>query len=180
SSTRLTTATDAMISVSATTPTAATVRRAWNVRGVSGRRSRSALSEGVPDSPDRQHERRRRRVVLDLLAQVADVDVDRLLVLVEGLVVAQELEQLGPGVDASGPARQVAQDLELRRSERHASLAPLDPSPFEVDEQVAMADHPAAGRIRQVPVRPAQQRLDPAHELAQAERLGQVVVRAEL
>ena len=43
-----------------------------------------------------------------------------------------------------------------------------------------MADDPAAGRIGQVAVRAAQQRLDPAHQLAQAERLGQVVVGAEL
>ena len=54
----------------------------------------SALGEGVADTSDRQDERRRRRVVLDLLAQVADVDVDGLLVLVERLVVAQQLEQL--------------------------------------------------------------------------------------
>ena len=38
-----------------------------------------------------------RRVVLDLVAEVADVDVDRLLVLVERFVVAEELEELGPG-----------------------------------------------------------------------------------
>ena len=43
-----------------------------------------------------------------------------------------------------------------------------------------MADHPAAGRIGEVAVGPPQERLDPAHQLAQAERLGQVVVRAEL
>ena len=43
-----------------------------------------------------------------------------------------------------------------------------------------MADHPAAAGIGEVAVRAAQQRLDPAHQLAQAERLGQVVVGAEL
>src|ERR1700716_3317622 len=106
---------DAIVRVSATTPTAASVRRAWNVRGVSRRRTRSALSEGVADSPDGQDERGSRRIVLDLLAQVADMDVDRLLVLVERLVVPQQLEQLGSGVDAAGPAGQVAQDLELGR-----------------------------------------------------------------
>ena len=35
-------------------------------------------------------------------------------------------------------------------------------------------------RVGQVAVRAAQERLDPAHQLAQAERLGQVVVRPEL
>ena len=43
-----------------------------------------------------------------------------------------------------------------------------------------MADHAAAGRIGEVAVGPPQQRLDPAHQLAQPERLRQVVVRAEL
>ena len=56
-----------------------------------------------------------RRVVLDLVAQVADVDVDRLLVLVERLVVAQQLEQLAAREDATGPGGEVAQDLELGR-----------------------------------------------------------------
>ena len=56
----------------------------------------SALGELVAGAPDRQHELRHRRVVLDLVAQVAHVDVDRLLVLVERLVVAQQLEQLAP------------------------------------------------------------------------------------
>ena len=43
-----------------------------------------------------------------------------------------------------------------------------------------MADHPAARGIGEVAVGAAQERLDPAHQLAQAERLGQVVVGAEL
>ena len=43
-----------------------------------------------------------------------------------------------------------------------------------------MADHPAADRVGEVAVGPPEQRLDPAQQLAQPERLGQVVVRAEL
>src|SRR5215470_1133967 len=97
--------------VSAMTATNATVRRPWNVRGIN-RRSRagnrdedapaaSALGEGVPDTSDRQDEGGDGGVVLDLVAQVAHVDVDRLLVLVERLVVAQQLQQLGAGVHAS-------------------------------------------------------------------------------
>ena len=61
----------------------------------------SALREGVARAPHRQDEPRAGRVVLELLAQVADVDVDRLLVLVERLVVADQLEQLAPRVDAA-------------------------------------------------------------------------------
>src|SRR5712675_374486 len=94
--------------VSATTARKAPVSRPWKVRGVSrrrgsGRRRRppacpSALGEGVADTPHRQHEHRGRRIVLDLVAQMADVDVDRLLVLIEGLVVAEQLEELGSGI----------------------------------------------------------------------------------
>ena len=76
----------------------------------------SALGEGVADTSDGQDEGRRGRVVLDLVAQVADVDVDRLLVLVERLVVAEQLEQLAAGVDAARPRGEVAQDLELGRA----------------------------------------------------------------
>ena len=54
----------------------------------------SVLGELVAGASHRQHELRQRRIVLDLVAQVAHVDVDRLLVLVERLVVAEQLEQL--------------------------------------------------------------------------------------
>src|SRR3954465_7159630 len=177
-------------SVSVTTNRKAAVRRPWNVRGRSrrnrpgmrARRStgRSALGEGVPDTPHRQDEHRRRRVVLDLVPQVADVDVDRLLVLVEGLVVAQELEQLGAGVDPPGSRGEVSEDLEFGRRQAHPAVATLDPASLEVDEQVAVADDAAADRVREIAVRATEERLDPAHQLAEAERLRQVVVRTEL
>src|SRR4029078_7140734 len=97
-------------SVRATTPTNAIVRRAWNVRGTRRRPMRasvrpppSAFGEGVADTAHRLDACRRGGIVLDLVAQVAHVDVDRLLVLVERLVVAEQLEQLGPGGRAAGP-----------------------------------------------------------------------------
>ncbi len=43
-----------------------------------------------------------------------------------------------------------------------------------------MADHPAAGRVGKVAVGASKERLDPAHQLPQAERLCEVVVGAEL
>src|SRR5829696_2163051 len=109
SSRRLTTSTLTSPRVSTMTSTNATVRRPWNVLGMSRRRARStpasppagcsgrraaltsALGEGVADTADRQDEGRRGRIVLDLLPKVAHVDVDRLLVLVERLVVSQQL-----------------------------------------------------------------------------------------
>src|SRR3954447_23068088 len=90
-------------SVSATTARNAPVSRPWNVLGKTRRNgpwpprasaALSALGEGVADTSDRQDEGRHGRVVLDLVAQMADVDVDRLLILVERFVIAQQLEKL--------------------------------------------------------------------------------------
>src|SRR3954447_26001758 len=177
-------------SVSVTAKRNARVRRPGKVLGRSrrnrpgmrARRStgRSALGEGVADTPHRQDERRGRRVVLDLVAQMAHVHVDRLLVLIERLVVAQELEQLRAGVDATWPRREVPQDLELRGCQADPAVAALDAPPLEVDEQVAVTDDAPADGIREVAVGAAQKCLDAAHQLAQAERLRQVVIRAEL
>src|SRR6185369_6660614 len=141
---------------------------------------RLPFGEGVADAADRHDERRNGRVVLDLVAEMADVDVDRLLVLVEGLVVAQELEELAPGVDPTGARGEVAQDLELGRGQADPPIATLDAAPLEVDDEVAVADDPPARGVTEVAVRPPEQGLDPAHQLAQPERLRQVVVRAEL
>src|SRR5829696_2853264 len=107
---------------------------------------------------------------------MADVDIDRLLVLVEGLVVAEQLEELAPRVDPARARREMAEDLELRRREADPPVAALDAPTLQVDDEVAVADHPAAGRIAEIAVRPAQERLDPGHQLAQPERLRQVVV----
>jgi hypothetical protein len=74
----------------------------------------------------------------------------------------------------------VTQDLELGGGQADPAGTALDAPPLEVDEQVPVADHPTTGRIGQVAVRASQERLDPAHQLAQPERLGQVVVRSEL
>src|SRR5688500_17486056 len=75
------------------------MRRNWSLRPAPA----SALGECVADTSNRQDKRGGRGIVLDLVAKVADMDVDRLLVLVESLVVAQELEQLAAGIDAAGP-----------------------------------------------------------------------------
>ena len=82
------------------------------------------------------------------------MDVDRLLVLVERLVVAQQLEQLasacrrGPGREARW--RRISNSVGVRLIRR---VAALDAPALEVDEQVAVADDPAADRVGQVAVR---------------------------
>src|SRR5439155_6530389 len=55
-----------------------------------------------------------------------------------------------------------------------------DAAAFEVDDEILVADDPPPGRIREVAIGPSQEGADAAHQLAQAERLGQVVVGAEL
>src|SRR3954451_18162063 len=150
SSSRHTTTGATRTSVSATIPVKAKASRVWNDWGTDGRRrssprpapaagwlpsAMSVLGELVARAAHGQHELRQRRVVLDLVAQVAHVDVDRLLVLVERLVVPQELEQLAPAEDASGPAGEMPQDLELRRGEPDSPVAALDAPSLEVDDE---------------------------------------------
>ena len=74
----------------------------------------------------------------------------------------------------------MAQDVELGGGEVDAPLAALDAPTLEVDDQVLVADDPAALGVGEVAVGAPQEGLDAAHQLAQAERLGQVVVGAEL
>src|SRR3954447_14074510 len=178
--------------VSATMPTNAPVSRHWSVRGTvrgNGRRrpapprarsSASALGEGVAGTTNRHHELRRAGIVLDLVAQVADMHVDRLLVLVERLVVTKQLEELAAGEDAARATRQVAEDLELGGRQADPPVAAENASPLEVDHEVALPDDSAPGRGRVVTVRASEERLDPAHQLAQREGFRDVVVGAEL
>src|SRR3954469_2686208 len=77
----------------------------------------SALGERVADTTHRHDEGGHGRIVLDLVAQMADMDVDRLLVLVERLVVAKKLEELAARVDAARAGSEVAEDLELGRGQ---------------------------------------------------------------
>src|SRR5215210_689952 len=102
------------LSVTATTATKARVSLPWNVLGARPSKTsarRSTLGKRIPDAADRLDEGRMGRIVLELVAKVADVNVDRLLVLVEGLVVAQQVQQLRAGVDPTRLAGEVAQDL---------------------------------------------------------------------
>ena len=69
------------------------------------------LGELVAGTADRQHELGEGGIVLDLVAQVADVDVDRLLVLVERLVVAEQLKQLAARIDPSRTRREMTEEL---------------------------------------------------------------------
>src|SRR3954453_17912287 len=155
--------------------------RASGVAGFGNRASAmSVLGELVAGAADGQDELRQGRVVLDLVPKVGHVDVDRLLVLVERLVVTEQLEQLPAREDPAGARGEVAQDLELGGGQPDPPVPTLDSAALEVDDEVAVADHAAAGGVREVAVRAPEQRPDPTEQLAQRERLGDVVVRPEL
>ena len=105
-----------------------------------------------------------------------DVDRPRLAI---GVVAPQGLQQRLPAEDAPRPGRERAEELELDVRELHRRAAHLDRSAGEVeDDAVGPDDVPA---VRLAPERgPAQERPDPAAELADRERLRDVVVRPEL
>src|ERR1700722_5277366 len=139
------------------------------------------VSESVADAADREHEFGVLGVELDLLAQVADVDVDRALVAV-GRVAPDPRQQHVAGEHPARRARQCRQQLELDVGQLDVVAA--DPhGPFrEVDSHLADLKRTliGTGQCRPRHLRSPQRRLDPAGELAQRERLGDVVVGAEL
>ena len=107
--------------------------------------------------------------------------------LVPLVVVAPDLvEKLRAVEHLPRPAREVRQQIELPGGERdlasadaHAALAGLDPerAPFD---RLAGARIPGAGRLGGEGLHAPEQRLHPRLELAHAEGLGEVVVRAHL
>ena len=76
-----------------------------------------------------------------------------------------------------GPGRQRGQELELGRRQLDGRAGDLGPHPRQVEHDVAGTDR--LGGVER-PIGPAQDRPDARDQLARAERLGQVVVGAEL
>ncbi len=149
------------------------MRTAW--------RSRSVLGERIADPSHRPDVARLGGIRLDLVADVADVDVDGALVRFERVVVvADELEQLGAGEDAARLGGEVAEQVELRRGEVDPLPVARDAPALEVDDEVAAAQGAAAPDLGQLAVGATELRLHAAHELADAERLHQVVVGTDL
>src|SRR3954453_13382171 len=96
------------------------------------------LGERVAGATDGQDECGFGWIVLDLFAEVTDVDVDGLLVLVERFVVAHQLEQLAAREHAARPRGEVTQDLELGSRQADPSRAALHAPALEVDDQVGV------------------------------------------
>jgi hypothetical protein len=120
------------------------------------------------------------RLALELLAQVADVDVDRPRVAVGG-VAPDALEQGRPAVDAARVAGERREDLELDVGESHGLAVDGHGALVEVDPQLAVLER-LLERLLDLTgeLRASQHRLHAAAELAYGERLGDVVVSAEL
>ena len=116
---------------------------------------------------------------LELLAQVADVHVDRARVAVGG-VAPDALEQHRAAEHAAGVARERGQDLELHVGEPHGLVARGHLAALEVDHQLALADRLLELLVGLRQRRAPQHGLHAAAELAHREGLGDVVVGAQL
>ena len=119
------------------------------------------------------------RVALELLAQVADVHVDRARVAV-GAVAPDAREQHVARQHAARAGGQREQDLELDEGGLHRSPRTSTARLAGSMRSSWTSSGPLVGRLAPGHARAAQRRLHAAAELAQRERLGDVVVGAEL
>src|SRR5688500_39477 len=135
-------------------------------------RSSSVLREGIPDAPHRPDVAGLRRIGLDLVPNVADVDVDGALVLLERVVVvADQLEQLRSRVHPARSGGKVPEQIELGRGQTDALAVTCHTPPLEVDDEVLSPQGSAGLRIGQLAIGAAKERLDARHQLLDAERL---------
>ena len=139
------------------------------------RRQRRASRRDQPVS-DAAHGLDRRPVVAQLLAQLRDVDVDR-PGLAREVGAPDVLEQRVAGQDDAGIPGQGRQQVELAGPQLEAALADRRLATPAVDAQRADLDRAGAGCR---PGRAPQDRLDPGDQGARVERLGHVVVGAQL
>ena len=112
---------------------------------------------------------------LEREAQPPHVDVDGALP-DRDMGAPRRVEQLRARIDPPGMGHQEVQQPELGRPEIDAALSCADPVSRRVEAQPGELDG-VVGALRRPP---AQHRLDPREQLARRERLGQVVVRADL
>ena len=103
------------------------------------------VAEAVADAAHGQDQLGLARVPLDLLAQVADVDVDRARLAVVG-AAAEPLEQLPARKHAARRGCEHPQELELDERELHLAAAHLDGAPGDVDPHLARLDQLVASR----------------------------------
>src|SRR4051794_870751 len=145
----------------------------------SGRTGSLLVAEAVADPAHGEDELRLLGIGLELLAQVPDVHVDRARVAI-GRVAPHAREQHVAREHPAGAARHRAEDLELDErgldelaAQLHRALGRIDPQAGGIDRRLGLA---VAGRHAGAP----QRGLHARAELPHRERLGDVVVGAEL
>ena len=131
-----------------------------------------AVADAVACAADGMNERSRLPLV-DLLAKVADVDVDDLRAGIEA-VAPVVVEDLGAAEHAAGVLHQVAEKRVLLGGQLDGAGAAGDLAGVGVEDEVGDLEP------RMVPLQlaPPQQRLDAGNELVEREWLGEVVVGA--
>src|SRR3954466_15830411 len=130
-----------------------------------------SVPEAIAGAAHRLELRDAERAV-DLVAQVADVDVDDVRAVLV-VVVPGVLEQLVAREDLAGVAHERLQELELLGRQVYLAVAPPDPAGGGVELQVADLEHRRA-LDRAATGEGAQAR----QQLGERERLGEIVVRA--
>src|SRR4051794_4981567 len=112
------------------------------MRGSGARRrcgTGSRVAEAVADTTDGEDQLRLARIALELLAQVADVDVDRARLAVVR-ASPEPLEQHLPRVHPARVRGEYPQELELDVRELDGAALDLDDAAREVDRQPAARD----------------------------------------
>src|SRR5947208_14974944 len=109
----------------------------------------SSVAEPVADAANREDVFGLARVALELLAQVADVDVDRARFAVVR-TAPERLQQHPAAVDTARMCGQGPQQLELDVGQLHGLLPDLDGAPSHVDPETVEGDHLFLLRARRV------------------------------
>ena len=119
-------------------------------------------------------------VALHLVAQPADVDIDRALALDVGVVAPHRGEDLLAAERLAGVARQKDEQLELGRGEVEQRLIAARLAAIQVDRQIASAQQIGVSSRRELAIGPAHMGANSGEQFTQPEGLGHVVVSAHL
>src|SRR2546421_10432124 len=145
-------------------------------RGVQSGRwlDRAGVGEAVPDPRDGQDVIRTRGLRLDLAAQVSDVDVDH-----PGfdwiLITPDRVQDLLPAEHLAGVAGEEGEQVELGVGQLDLLARFVDAALVDIDDQIAELE-PRPHRLGRLHAGSPQVGRNPGRQLAQPQRLGDVVV----
>src|SRR5689334_14577686 len=150
-------------------------RRPKPGRGRRGR-PRSALPDPVPRPPDREDERGLLRALLELLPEVADVDVDGTWIAV-GAIAPDRPQELLTVEQVPRARHETGKQLVFREGQLDGLAAQLHLAIAAIQRHLAHLDDVL---VEHAAVRAAHHGSDAAAQLTEAEGLGDVVVGARL